>query len=140
MTNIINLNEFADGGLAEQLNREIGRVLENIADPNTDATKKRKVVVTITMVGDERRDVVLTDILTKTTLTPPKSLGTKIVMGHGKDGKVTGKELKSGIPGQTYITEEGRLADDKGQIIDEETGEIVHEEGVIDLRKKRNSK
>lgn len=42
MEYIINLNEFADGAALERFNREMKRVLENIADPNTDPTKKER--------------------------------------------------------------------------------------------------
>jgi hypothetical protein len=48
----IDLNTFANGALAERANEELQKILENIADPNTDAKKKRKLTLTITLSAD----------------------------------------------------------------------------------------
>lgn len=38
-----DLSEIADGGVQVKLNRALQQVADNILDPNTDPTKKRKV-------------------------------------------------------------------------------------------------
>ena len=41
----INMETFANGAFTEQINRELKKVTENIQDPNTDATAKRKITI-----------------------------------------------------------------------------------------------
>jgi len=43
------LINFANGALAEQLENELDRVLENIYDPNTSPTAARKITLTVTL-------------------------------------------------------------------------------------------
>lgn len=112
---IIDLNTFADGALAERANVELQKILENIADPNTDAKVKRKLTLTITLAADDKRDVVLTNVVGKSTLAPAKPIEAKLIMDLDNEGKVTGAELKSGIKGQTYVDiETGEIQDDRG--------------------------
>lgn len=115
MLKIIDLNTFADGALAERANVELQRILENIADPNTDPSKKRTLTLTITLVADEKRDVVRTNVVAKSKLAPAKDIESKLIMDLDNNGKVTGAELKSGIKGQTFIdVETGEIQDDRG--------------------------
>ncbi|WP_167578542.1 replication terminator protein [Jeotgalibacillus proteolyticus] len=118
MKNIIDLNTFAEGALAERFNREMQRAMENIADPNTKPELKRKVTMTVTLEGDEKREVISTDIQVKTILAPARNVIGTLILDRTENGKVTGAELKSGIKGQTYINDDGDLADDRGEVID----------------------
>jgi hypothetical protein len=52
MPNMINLTEFADGAVAERVNIELQKVLENLTDPNTDPKKVRTITVEISMKGE----------------------------------------------------------------------------------------
>ncbi|UYL94166.1 hypothetical protein PK52_gp51 [Geobacillus phage vB_GthS_PK5.2] len=117
MKNIIDLNSFADGAVAERFNQELQKVLENIADPNTDPKKPRKVTLTVTLKADEKRDLAMVSVTAKSTLVPATPIETKLVMDYDSNGRVTGAELKSGIKGQTYIDEDGEIRDDKGNKI-----------------------
>jgi hypothetical protein len=111
----IDLNTFANGALAERANEELQKILENIADPNTDAKKKRKLTLTITLAADNERDVIMTNVIAKSTLAPAEAIEAKILMDLDNEGKVTGAELKSGIKGQTFIDmETGEIQDDRG--------------------------
>ena len=38
----LNMEKFANGAFTAQINRELEKVTQNIQDPNTDATAKRK--------------------------------------------------------------------------------------------------
>ncbi|MGG4444519.1 replication terminator protein [Brevibacillus fortis] len=111
---MFKLDDFANGALTEKFNTEAQRVLENIADPNTDPKKARTITMTITLKADENRELAMVDINTKASLAPSKGVQTKIIMGRDRQGKVEAAELKSGAVGQTYITDEGDFADDKG--------------------------
>lgn len=68
MEYMIDLNEFAEGALAAKVNAELEKVLENIADPNTDPKKNRTITVSIKIHGDEKRDVLNTTVSTKVSL------------------------------------------------------------------------
>ncbi|CAG9705505.1 replication terminator protein [Clostridium neonatale] len=113
MEKIINLETLAEGGLTEKVNMALREVLNNIADPNTDYKVKRKLTIDITFISQEDRDLALLDIQTKTKLAPPKSIGTKIVIGTDGKGGVMASEFGKQIPGQSVMR------------VDEETGEVL---------------
>ena len=43
----INIEQFSNGELTQQINRGLEAVARNIADPNTEAKAARKITVTI---------------------------------------------------------------------------------------------
>jgi hypothetical protein len=115
----INLQELAGGAVSEKFNRELQKVLNNIADPNTDAGKVRTIELKIKLKADEKRDVINATVSAVSKLAPAKEVETKIMLGRDNAGRVVGAELKSGIPGQTFIDEAGDVAEDDGtKIID----------------------
>jgi len=115
MTNqIIDLNKFAKGKLAEQLNDEIQRVIENVADVNTDQSKARKIAITLTFKSDRERKVLNVAVQTKSTLVPAREIDSKIIVNYdNKD--ITASELQSGIPGQTFVSADGEILTDIGE-------------------------
>ncbi|SDM15509.1 hypothetical protein [Sediminibacillus halophilus] len=112
----IKLSELANGGLQERFENEMGNVLENIADRNTDASVKRSVTIKLTFKPNEKRDIADTIIDVSSKLAPAVSVPTSIVMGHDEKGKVVGQELKSGLKGQTYFD---------GEAVNTDTGEKI---------------
>jgi hypothetical protein len=118
MPNMIDLADFAGGAVSERFNQELKKVLENIADPNTDPKKARTITVKVTLKADENRDIADVDISTSCTLVSAKPVATRIIMDRDSKGNVVGAELKSGVKGQTYITENSEIADDTGKVID----------------------
>ena len=46
---MIDLSGLADGAVSERFQLELQRVLENIADPNTDPKKARTLTLTLTL-------------------------------------------------------------------------------------------
>lgn len=117
MVEKINLDTLAGGAVSERFNRELQLVLNNIADPNTDAKKKRKLTITVTFAPDEKRSLAGLSILAKKALVPAKEIETQLVIGQDRQGHVVAQELQSGIPGQTFIDQEGELATDTGEKI-----------------------
>lgn len=113
MEKIINLETLAEGALAEKVNIGLKEVLNNISDPNTDYKFKRKLTVDITFVAQEDRELALLDIQTKTRLAPPKSVGTKIIIGTDGKGGIMASEFGKQIPGQSVMR------------VDESAGEIL---------------
>ena len=52
----INLETFANGAFAEQVNRAMEEVAQNIQNPNTDAKKARKITITLTVKPNDQRE------------------------------------------------------------------------------------
>lgn len=124
MENMINLEKFAEGALAEKMNGALKEVLENIQDPNTDFKLKRKLTLEMTFVSGEDRELAEVSMIAKTKLAPNKPIATKIVIGTDGKGGVLASEYKKQVPGQSAMR------------VNEETGEILttaEEKGTINL-------
>lgn len=139
----INMEEFANGAFTAQINREIRKVAENIQDPNTDATSKRRITVVIEFKPNETRDFVTTGVQAKSTLAP--ALGAVTAMNMGKNletGEVEAVEIGNQLPGQLKMME---VQENVIKTVDETTGEIYetpasgNSGNVIDLRKAKQA-
>lgn len=145
--NHINLEEFANGAFTQQINRELQKVTENIQDPNTEATAKRRINVAIEFKPNESRNFVTTGVQAKSTLAPALGAVTAMNMGKNlKTGEVEAVEIGNQIPGQMSIAdveppEEQEKASQTVQTVDPSTGEIYETpvSNVIDLRKARQA-
>ena len=145
----INIEQFSNGELTQQINREMEAVARNIADPNTEAKTARKITVTITMKPNEQRDFITTSITTKSTLAP--TLGAVTALGIRKDlksGEIEVGEIGNQIPGQMSVEDvaaqqlSGTVQEVDGKAVDTETGEIIGQASggnVVDLRKAREA-
>ena len=100
MEQVIDLNQFASGALAERANQAIKKVLENIKDPNTDYKPKRKVTIELTFVSDEAREMTQVSVIAKTKLAPAMPVSSIILIDSDKNGDVLGTEFRKQIPGQ----------------------------------------
>lgn len=112
MNNIVDLNSFAGGALAEKFNVAFKQVMENIMDTNTEAGKKRKLILELTVEGNEDRDLTYVAIKTKVKLEQPKQAVTTVVIGKDPNGEVLASEYKKQVPGQIITT------------VNNETGEV----------------
>lgn len=126
MENMINLEKFADGALSEKMNMALKEVLENIADPNTDYSKKRKLTLEITFEPDEERELAALSIITKTKLVPTTPIATKIVIGTDGKGGILASEYKKQIPGQSYM----RVDEETGEVVTDGPGEKINLDGI----------
>lgn len=145
----INIEQFSNGELTQQINREMEAVARNIADPNTEAKTARKITVTITMKPNEQRDFITTSITTKSTLAP--TLGAVTALGIRKDlksGEIEVGEIGNQIPGQMSMADvepqqmSSAVQEVDGKAVDTDTGEIIGQESggnVVDLRKVREA-
>ncbi len=120
MDNMINLEKFAGGALAEKFNMGLQEVLENIADPNTDPTKLRKLTLELKFKSDEDRELSMVDIIVKTKLEPNMPVATKLIIDRDGQGGIVASEYKNQIKGQQHMK------------VDEETGEILDDNKDID--------
>lgn len=130
----LNLNKLASGGVQENFDMEIEKLLENVQDPNTDAKTPRKLVMTLTLVPDEARELIQLDSQIKLTMAPTKSVTTNLIAGLNINGEVEAQELKSGMPGQMYMDDEGSLRTDTGVPVEE-----IEKNAVIDLQKSKKA-
>lgn len=101
----MKLGEIAKGALEEQFEAEFQNVLKNIADPNTDPKKARKVTITLTLKPNEKRNIAGMSFQTKTTLVPSKAIESNICIDKDKNGNMIAQELNGQIPGQVSVEE-----------------------------------
>lgn len=124
-----DLEKFASGALSERINSEVIKVAENIADPNTDAKKKRKLIVTLTFSPGGDRQLVGLQVETKTTLVSNEGFKTNMIIDKDlKTQKVQAKEWGKEIVGQ-LSTEEIETADNS----EKDENQVTN---IIDLRQK----
>ena len=111
----LSIATLAQGALLEQFNKEFSRVLVNIADPNTDPKKARKIVITVDIKPNEQRNLAVCSVQTKATLMPPKGIATNIIIDRDNQGNVVAAELMSESPGQLRIDEDGSVQEAAGK-------------------------
>ena len=110
----MSIANLAHGAAMEQFEREFSRVLKNIADPNTDAKKARKVVITVEVKPDENRAFANISVTTKSTLTPSVPIKTSMIIDRDNTGNVVAAELLSSSPGQMRIDANGEVQEATG--------------------------
>lgn len=148
--NHIDMEKFANGAFTAQINRELAKVTENIQDPNTDATAKRRITVVIEFKPNDARNFVTTGVQAKSTLAPALGAVTAMNMGKNlKTGEVEAVEIGNQIPGQISIDDVADAAEPVAEkeaekmvkTVDPSTGEIYEtpKSNVIDLRKAREA-
>lgn len=129
------ISKIANGGAQVKLDRALKQVAKNILDPNTEPQKKRSVTLKINITPNKQRDAANITLDIKTTLAPEEGVNTTMLLGRDVKGQVHVNELKSGVPGQTYIDENGEVRTDTGEPVDEV--EKNESQKVVDLQKKR---
>lgn len=98
--------EMAMGAIAEITDYEVERVVANIMDPNTSATAKRKITITLTFAPDDYRQQIGMDAQAKTSLAPVQPVRTSLCITKAKDGTLLLAEMTPQVPGQVDM--EGR--------------------------------
>jgi len=99
----ISFNTLAGGAVEEKLQYALAEVAANIADPNTDAKKTRKVTMTLTIKPNEQRTIASLDIDVKTSLAAPKTISTAIMIDRDEKGKAVAAEIYGTDPRQGVI-------------------------------------
>jgi uncharacterized protein YuzE len=115
----IDLATFAGGALQERMNIDVNKVLENVMDPNTDSGKARSVTLKITFKPNEARNVANVTVTSKISVSPAKDLSSSIMIDYDDNGEIVGRELVSGIKGQSFISEDGEILTDIGEKIED---------------------
>lgn len=97
----INLETLAGGAFAEKLNEALMQVAENIQNPNTEATTKRQIQITLKFAPNKTRQLVSTQIAVTTKLAATEAIDTQMIMGvNMRTGQIEIAEYDGQISGQ----------------------------------------
>lgn len=88
--------QMARGAIMERADYEMSRLLANILDPNTSATAKRKLTLTLELKPDNNRQTITVSCIAKTTLAATNPVVTSLYVAD-EDSVV---EMVPQIPGQ----------------------------------------
>lgn len=103
--------EMAHGGFLEQVDYEMAKVIDNILDPNTRATGKRRITVTMELIPDDLRKNIAVSFSTKLNLVPTNPLTTSLyIAGENATGEMQVVENAPQIPGQISMNGEEQSA------------------------------
>lgn len=103
MRQIKNLNDMMGGAVTERFSATLKTVLANIADPNTDATRKRKIVLELTISPNKDRMTGDYSLSCKPTLAPLSPITATMMFERDDEGNVTATEIGGQLPGQMDI-------------------------------------
>lgn len=82
--NAISFDTIAGGAAAEKFQGELSKVLANIDDPNTPATKKRTITVKITFTPNKDRSEAVLLVDSNCTLVASEQCDTHVFLGRHK--------------------------------------------------------
>ena len=102
MENVKSVLEMARGAIMERVDVEMPKIIQNIMDPNTKATKPRELTVTLVLTPDDSRQMVALDSTVKVKLVPYSPIRTNLYITDAADGSdgYTVVEMTPDIPGQ----------------------------------------
>lgn len=101
-----SLLQMARGAFEEVFDAEMSKVLDNILDPNTKATAKRKLSLTFIFTPDDNRQTIGVSLNIKPSLEPTNPVVTSLyVTSDVGTGEVAAVEMVPNIPGQLTIDE-----------------------------------
>ncbi len=88
---LVSLETIGQGAAAEKFLDELGRVIRNICDPNTDAKKSREIIIKFKFNPSEDRRFAAVTVNADSKLAPMSPAGTGIYLGI-KHGQPVAKE------------------------------------------------
>lgn len=93
--------EMSAGAILERVDYEMGKVLDNILDPNTRATGKRKIMVSLELIPSADRSTITVQTTAKCTLVPTEPVTTSLyITGRPVNGELLVAEMVPQVPGQ----------------------------------------
>ena len=93
--------EMSMGAIMERVDYEMGRVIANVLDPNTKATGKRKITVTLELVPSADRKTITVLSTAKSSLVATDPITTSLfISGQPGSGEMMVAEMVPQIPGQ----------------------------------------
>lgn len=96
--------EMSMGAILERVDYEMGKVMDNILDPNTKATAKRKISVTLELIPSADRRTITVQSTAKCTLTPTDPVTTSLYITNAPStGELLVAEMVPQVPGQLAL-------------------------------------
>ena len=93
--------EMSSGSILERVNYEMGRALDNIMDPNTKATAKRKITVGLELIPSADRRTITVHTTAKVALVPTEPVTTSLyITSEPSTGEIVVAEMVPQVPGQ----------------------------------------
>lgn len=103
--------QMARGAFQERVDLEMAKVIDNILDPNTKPTQKRKLTLTIEFSPDDERQNIGVGFTVKPTLAPLVPARTTLwVAGENSTGECQVVEMVPQVPGQMSLDGEEQEA------------------------------
>ena len=103
MKNTDSILQMARGAFVERVDYEMHKVIDNILDPNTKATAKRKITLTIELTPDDERRQIQVSVTAKSTLAPTNPVTTSLYVTGDQNGELTIVEAVPQVPGQMQM-------------------------------------
>lgn len=92
--------EMSRGAIMERVDYEMGKVIDNVLDPNTAAAKKRKLTITLELLPDDERRQIVVATQAKSTLVPTTPIITSLYVTSDAQGQMEVVEMVPQVPGQ----------------------------------------
>ncbi len=97
--------EMSMGAIMERVDYEMGKVLENILDPNTKATAKRKIAVSLDLVPSADRRTIVVQATAKSALCATEPITTSLfITSQPSTGELVVAEMTPQVPGQYSLS------------------------------------
>lgn len=97
------IDNLLGGAVSKRFGEEWNKVLNNVYDLRTPATKPRSVTLTVTIAPNAARDVSNVKYSVTSKLATPEALQQTVLMRQRDDGSVQMREQTSQVPGQMDI-------------------------------------
>lgn len=97
---IDSLDALCNGALTERFNTEFAKFLRNLVDPNTDAKKKRKLILILEATPNADRDFCVMNYDVQTKLAAPSTISQTVFLTQNGNGEVIASQVTNQIPGQ----------------------------------------
>ena len=96
-----SIMRMARGAFEERVDYEMDKVIQNILDPNTKATAKRKISVTLELIPSADRRTITVQSTAKCSLTPTDPVTTSLYITNAPStGELLVAEMVPQVPGQ----------------------------------------
>ena len=95
--------DMAEEAIKERCDIEMSKIIDNIMDINTAATKARELKLTVKFTPSSDRKNVQVSTQAQCKLQPTEPLATALYIGADENGEVGAVELTRQIPGQMNI-------------------------------------
>lgn len=93
--------EMSMGAILERVDYEMGRVIDNILDPNTKPNGKRKITVGLELTPSADRRTITVQTTAKSTLVPTDPITTSLyITNQPGTGEMVVAEMTPQVPGQ----------------------------------------